>query len=124
MTASHLWDGQLSVWRLGEKVSLKLEDLIDLLEPMMIRSDGEKFDQLRSASVSAIRSYEINDERGFSVLDECDLDDAGAKHGAHAHIAICERLKGQISRDDEVFAGLQEWLKLLFEESSPVWQRA
>ncbi|WP_407194399.1 hypothetical protein [Bradyrhizobium sp. STM 3566] len=89
----------------------------------MVRPNGEQFHQLRPASVAAIRAYEVNDERGFSVLDECDLDDQGSKHPAHAHIAICERLREKITRDDEVFAGLQEWLKLLFEKSPPIWER-
>ncbi|MGY4237294.1 hypothetical protein ACVIIW_006241 [Bradyrhizobium sp. USDA 4449] len=124
VTASHLWNGQLSVWRLGEAVSLDLQQLVALLEPLMVRSNGEKFNQLRPASVSTIRDYQINDERGFSVLDECDLDDDGTKHPAHAHIAICERLKEKIDREDEVFAGLQEWLKLLFERNAPIWERA
>jgi hypothetical protein len=68
--------------------------------------------------------YQVNDQRGFSVLDQCDLDDDGNKHRAHAHIAICERLKATISREDDIFVGLQEWLKLLFEQNPPIWQRA
>jgi hypothetical protein len=123
VTASHLWNGKLSVWRLGEVVALELNQLIELLEPLMVRSNGEKFGQLRPASVATIRDYQVNEERGFSVLDECDLDDLGNKHPAHAHIAICERLRAKISQEDETFAGLQEWLKLLFEKSAPVWER-
>src|SRR5687767_11415118 len=78
ITASHLWDGQLSVWRLGKLVALDLDQLIELLEPLMVRpSNGEKFDQLRAAKVSVIRALQMNEERGFSVIDECDLDAAG-----------------------------------------------
>jgi hypothetical protein len=124
VTAGHLWNGQLSVWRLGGVVALDLPALLDILEPLMVRADGERFSQLRPASVAVIRDYQVNGERGFSVLDECDLDDQGRKHSAHAHIAICDRLRERITREDEVFAGLQEWLKLLFEKNPPIWERA
>ncbi|RXH15151.1 hypothetical protein EAS54_18870 [Bradyrhizobium guangzhouense] len=125
VTASHLWNGQLSVWRLGTVVSLELDALIEVLEPLMIRANGERFSQLRPASVSVIRNYQVDDERAFSVLDECDLDDKGNKHRAHAHVAICEKLKAKIaSVEEEKFNALQEWLKLVLEQRTPVWQRA
>jgi hypothetical protein len=124
IAASHLWGGQLSVWSLGPVVTLELSDLVELLDPLMIRSNGERFDQIRSALTGTIRAYQINDQRGFSVVDECDLDEVGTKHRAHAHIAICERLKATITQGDDTFLGLQEWLKLLFEGAAPIWQRA
>jgi hypothetical protein len=125
ITASHLWAGELSVWRICPLVNTTLDELITVLDPIMVRRTGEKFDQLYSTPAAAIRDHQIDgmNERSFSVLDECVIDNAGTKHPAHAHVAICERLKPKIALKDDTFIALQEGLKLLFEAGQQVWQR-
>jgi hypothetical protein len=125
ITAAHLWAGELSVWRVCVLVNTTLDQLLAVLEPLMIRRSGEKFDQLKTTPAALIRSHEVDgsDERSFSILDECVYDDQGNKHPAHAHIAICDRLKAKIEFKDETFLALQEGLKLLFEQGQQAWQR-
>jgi hypothetical protein len=120
--ASHLWDGTVSVWRVSALSGLTVTQLADLLDHIMVRDSGEKFDQIRAVVASSIRSFSVNDVRACSLLDECTMNRSGDKHPAHAHIAICEVLRQQIARNDETFRAVQEGIKLLFEPNQ-VWAR-
>jgi hypothetical protein len=127
---SQLWAGQISVWRLSALVGLSLNQLLAVLEPRLIRGNGEKFDELRGTPASTIRELTANgSSRSVCLLDECTIDAQGNKHPAHAHIALCEIVKGTIVngaersyRDDDTFIAIQEGLKSLIELTPRVWQ--
>lgn len=119
--ASQLWAGQISVWRLSNNFSVP--QLVELLEPIMVRNTGEKFDQIRAIRAGVIREFLVGDVRACSLLDECTMNHAGDKHPAHAQIAICEYLQQAISRDHPTFLAIQEGLKLIFERSPTAWYR-
>jgi hypothetical protein len=121
--AGHLWSGELSVWRVSERAGLDINGLVAVLDPLMVRADGEKFDQLRGTPAISIRNFSVGEVplRACSLLDECTMDNAGTKHRAHAHIAICRELRSIIQKGDDTFLAIQEGLKLLFEPT--VWQR-
>jgi hypothetical protein len=125
VAARHLWTDELSVWGACSLVGTSLEELIAFIDPLMVRPRGERFDELRFAPASLIRDHEVDGkgERSFSILDECTYNDQGDKHPAHAHIAICERLKAQNTFQDETFLALQEALKLLLAQGTLVWRR-
>jgi hypothetical protein len=119
---SHLWDGRLSVWRLSPRVGLSLNELVAVLEPRLVRGNGEKFDELRATLASTLRKFQANDTRAVCLLDECTIDNEGNKHPAHANIAICDVLRKTIAKGDDTVIAIQEGLKLLFEPMT-VWQR-
>lgn len=125
ISAQRLWDGELSVWRSCELVGLNVQQLVAFIEPLMVRGKGERFDELRAAPAAEIRNHEVEGvgQRSFSILDDCVYDNAGNKHPAHAHIAICERLKAEIQFKDVTFLALQAGLKLLFESGHEAWRR-
>ncbi|NWG26608.1 MAG: hypothetical protein HXY30_19685 [Pseudorhodoplanes sp.] len=101
---------------------MTIEQLAALLDPIMVRGSGEKFDEIRGVAAKEIRRFEVSDRRAVSLLDECVMDRNGNRHPAHAHIAICEAVKAAIHRDDDTFIAIQEGLKLLFEPGIH-WQR-
>jgi hypothetical protein len=121
--ASHLWAGKLSVWRVSDVSGLTVDGLVQVLEPLMQRQDGERFDEIRATQARVIRRFTVEGtaERAFSLLDECTKDRLGNKHPAHAHIAICQAQILTMTKGDEVFTGLQEGLKLLFDTT--IWER-
>lgn len=124
IAAGQLWEGQISVWRACPLVGTTLNELKVLLEPQLVRPKGERYDQLRCIPVAKIREHQVDGERSFSLLDDCEFDNFGNKHPAHAQIAICERIKQRLAdRADDTFIALQEGLKLLVEGGALVWQR-
>ncbi|MDI2109515.1 MULTISPECIES: hypothetical protein [Bradyrhizobium] len=123
IAAKQLWNGQISVWRACPLVETSLDQLVALLEPLLVRPKGEKYDHLKSVPASLIRAHQVDGERSFHLLDECEYDDHGNKHPAHAQIAICEHLKQKITESDDIFIALREGLKLLVETGHLAWQR-
>jgi hypothetical protein len=124
--AKDLWAGELSVWRVSALVNCTVEQIVEFIDPLVVRSDDEHFSILGAVKASVLREHRIDgvDERSFSVLDECEIDDAGNKHIAHAHIAICDHLKANITRGDQTFIALQDALNLLFKPGNPLWSRS
>jgi hypothetical protein len=124
---SHLLRGELSVWRVSARAKITIDDLAKILDPMA-RSSGEKIEEIRICLAKTIREYRLNDEteRSFCIVDECDIDDKGGKHPAHAHIKICQTKSRYLEQLDisepdieqlraEIISGMREGLKLIFE---------
>lgn len=86
--------GTLSVWRISEKTDFDLPKLHARL--MEVGPDNNNLAGFYSAHVEELRAVieEISRIRAFCIKDECDIDDSGGKHPAHAHIAICKCLSG------------------------------
>jgi hypothetical protein len=83
---SHLFDGEGSVWRVGES-GIGLESLVPLLKA----SRPDSLFGILAANAADIRRIRLGAEgpRAFSLVDECDCDQHGSKHPAHGHIALC-----------------------------------
>lgn len=94
--AADLFNGTLSVWRVSAKAGMSLPELSAKLQADC--EDGQRVKALHPISVAEIRALrtEDNTRRLFCVVDECETDDDGGHHPAHAHIRICDELKRQM----------------------------
>lgn len=85
---------QLSVWRLaGDPPRITIDDLATRLQA---RTDLGTLFAIVSTEAETIRSLRspTTGGRAFCVRDECDCDQNGNKHPAHAHVAICNSARG------------------------------
>jgi len=94
--ATDLFAGTLSVWRVSGKASMTLPGLSAKLQADC--EPGQTIKALHPVSVDQIRRMKTEDKQSrlFCVVDECDVDDQGGHHHAHAHIRICDHLKAQM----------------------------
>lgn len=112
--ASDLFNGTLSVWRASEKsglsvagVSIQVQadcDAQNAKEPNPKKRQSVKaLHPLKVADIRAMRT-EDKSSRLFCVIDECETDDNGGFHRAHAHIRLCHNVKdGLVSTEDDAF---------------------
>lgn len=101
---------KLSVWRLSDVSGLDVDRLREML--LGNQQFGTLF-AIASVNTRAVRDYnnEHKDGRILCIRDECDVDHAGNKHPAHAHIALCDvSFPDPVSTEAEEF--LQTWRDL------------
>jgi hypothetical protein len=112
--------GRLSVWRLGPGAGLDIEALTQILS--RLAPAGQYLKSIKAVSVQRIRQITAsNQTRSACVLDECQTDDRGGEHPAHAHISPC-RHAPQLTVDDPNFQRLKSCLLDLFTEpASEIW---
>jgi hypothetical protein len=114
----HLLTGQLSVWRL-DPPGIAINDLAARLDSI----PGQSLYALCGLPAGTIRSISRDSDRAFSVVDECECDQEGNKHPAHAHIALCKSLVAQgLGKDHPDFEQVRTELYFKL-KSSLVWER-
>lgn len=120
ITNRDLIAGTVSVYRISS-TGISIDDLVPLLKGA--RKDAELF-AISAASAAKIRSIKrANGDRALCVLDECECDQAGNKHAAHAHISLCRVYsEGGVDANDPEYAQIkQDLLKLFRPKTSIVW---
>ena len=114
--------GTLSVWRASNKVGLSVDDVAQLVATY--GPNNQSLMQVLGVEASHIRSSRITVSSGriYCIVDECETDDLGNKHPAHAHISLCRKLF-PVAPDqvDLAFIQAREHLYLLFSKSV-VWK--
>ncbi|HMI17944.1 MAG TPA: hypothetical protein VK533_00230 [Sphingomonas sp.] len=89
ISRASLFAGQCSVWRLNPP-GIEVADLITILAAG--RPEQRLF-AISAKTAEQIREIQIEGGiRAFCVVDECDCDQDGNKHPAHAHIALCKQM--------------------------------
>jgi hypothetical protein len=108
---SDLLAGRLSIWRLSK---LAGTDLATVEEQLLEHApEGQELSEALCTRAGEIRAIRIAQRAGQSlcVLDECEVDEEGNAHPAHAHIALCEQILKVVSgRDDPLFQQLKNEL--------------
>jgi hypothetical protein len=115
---SHLTAGKLSVYRLSNKAAFSKDDVTS--EIQKISKPGNSLAKVLGPQVGDIRNIRVDGIEGrvFCVRDECDTDDNGGKHHAHAHIALCERsFPAPIDKESDDFKQAYADLSTLFRAS-------
>lgn len=123
---SDLKIGQCSVWRMSPPGLTP-----DVLIPLLKASRADPLLVLASTTAQKIREVTlVSGGRAFCVVDECDCDQEGGKHPAHAHIALCgvavaatpELANLDPLADTEDFIQAHRDLVLLFKAGPTLWQ--
>jgi hypothetical protein len=120
ITNKDLIAGTVSVYRISPQ-GISVDDLIPLLKGA--RKDANLF-AISAASAAKIRAIKRdNGDRALCVLDECDCDQEGNKHTAHAHISLCRRYAANgVDQNDPEYAQIKRDLLDLFRpKTSIVW---
>lgn len=113
-----LLSGNFSVWRI-EPNGISCDRLITHLDKI---PDQSLF-VLCAIAARDLRSMKIGSDRALSVVDECDCDQVGNKHEAHAHIALCKGLAAQgIGKDHPDFEQLRQELHVMFKDGI-IWEK-
>lgn len=113
-----LLSGNLSVWRLAPQ-GIDREDLINRLDVI----EGQSLFALCGVNAGDLRSIRIGSRRAISVVDECDCDQDGNKHEAHAHIALCKSLvQDGITKEDPHFEQIRTELHGRLKKSK-IWEK-
>ncbi len=90
---SHLRKCILSVWREGGQYGEKITVVRELLWDAATRFKENELHTILRANAKEIRSLRFENAgastRCFLIVDECDCDQYGNKHPAHAHIGFC-----------------------------------
>lgn len=112
---SGLFASQLSVWRLSARAQMQAENLVDILKA---RNDlpGELCSILscRTSDIKAIIDPH-SEGRALCVVDECECDQDGNHHPAHAHIALCNIIRStNIEKTSANFQQIVDDLHLCF----------
>jgi hypothetical protein len=114
-----LLNGTGSVWRLAPP-GLSFEEALDKIQ----QARDQPLFAVAAAPVGKIREIRLGADgaRAFCVVDECNCDQHGSKHPAHAHIAICRGAAvNGIGKDHEGFIDAHRQLVSLF-ANNPLWQ--
>ncbi|RYZ82454.1 MAG: hypothetical protein EOP06_21640 [Proteobacteria bacterium] len=112
---SHLQIGKLSVYRLSDKAEFDRSGVVAAIEALPFEKNS--LSKILGPLVREIREVRISGIPGrvFCVRDECDTDDQGGKHHAHAHIALCEHFFPEpIDKDSDFFKQAYADLSTLF----------
>lgn len=105
-----LLTGNFSVWRI-EPLGIPCDELFGRLD---IR-EGQSLFALCGVPAGVLRSMRFGEHRALSVVDECECDQLGNKHPAHAHIALCKNLLAEgVGKDHPEFEQLRTELHSLF----------
>jgi hypothetical protein len=113
-----LLSGNFSVWRI-EPEGISCDRLISRLDVI----PGQSLFALCAIAARDLRAMKIGSERALSVVDECECDQAGNKHEAHAHIALCKGLVAQgVGKDHPDFEQLRLELHVMFKDGV-IWEK-
>jgi hypothetical protein len=78
----------LSVWRYSELSQASIQQIWDVCKQK--EADGQKIWKLLFVSAREIRKPDAHRDQ-FCLLDECQVNETGGSHRAHAHISMCRR---------------------------------
>lgn len=117
LRSGDLAKGQLSVWRSSAKSGSNLKDI----ESILGENGPSQHALAAMLVVNAQRIRELREQvsnlRLFCIVDECDTNEDGGWHRAHAHIALCMNLEDDVKNtDSERFVSLKEQLYLIFKQ--------
>jgi hypothetical protein len=116
----NLYLGECSVWRLAP-LGIHVADLVPRLENAR---SGQKLFAISARMAGEIRAIKFGDgdQQAFCVVDECECDQEGNKHEAHAHIAFCrEAIKAGCFQDDPRFTVAHRELITILQQGDFVW---
>lgn len=121
--ASHLLEGELSVWRSSEKSGLTVSDVMLITDG--VAPPGNTTKQLHGPLAREIRGLRNpSGDRLFCVVDETTTDEAGGHHPAHAHIRLCDVQRASIAGvSDPNFEWARQRLILLMKQPATTFPR-
>lgn len=119
MKPADVHGGHCSVWRL-KSGSMTVEMVV----PILVEGRSNPLHKIVTVPASKIRELKLADgRRAFCVVDECECDQQGNKHEAHAHIALCANARAAgLKQDDEIFVQAYRSLVLMFRRGHVAWE--